>query len=118
MAKRRGNPCRPGCVSYCDLPVGSYFQYCGTRAMNAPTRSAYKKTAKSKTARGRKYSGGSVEMLLKERMERMGLHKRAPFYGVKGCPCVKKVSREFAIAAAERHLRRKLGMSGRARRAA
>lgn len=115
MSKRR-KPCPKGCKSFCKLAVGKYFQYCGPiaqarRARGEPV-SAYKKVGGPKTVRGKKYSGGAVEMLTKDRG--WGPAKRsggmsAPYYAVKGCPCVRQVGREFAMRYAEARAKFKMG---------
>jgi len=105
--KHGKGPCPTGCVSYCKIPTDSYFRYCGGQ-------SGYKKVGKRKTVRGALYSGGAVEMLLKGRG---WAEKSAHYYPVKGCPCVRRVGRDLAVAAAERHVMRKYGIK-RARKAA
>lgn len=125
MARRmKEAKCPTGCMSFCDVPVGGYYQGCGpqvrARMARGEPASAYEKVSGPRTTRsGERYEGGAVEMLLKRRG--FGPGKRAgggsaPYYPVRGCPCVKyfgphgsDIARRKAIHAAERYAAWKSG---------
>lgn len=71
-------------TTFCRLPVGAYYKLCRGQT-------GYKKVSGPKKVRGKKYTGGAVEMLL----------GKAPYYPVRKCPCVVRVTRGKAIKLAE-----------------
>lgn len=117
--------CPRGCVRFDKLPVGAYFMRCGKiaegrRARGEPV-SAYKKVGGPRTVRGQYYYGGAVEMLLKERgwgpAKRVG-GMSAPYYPVRDNPCVRQLSRDWAIRYAEQRARFKMTQTSQRRRRA
>ncbi len=107
---RRTTSCPAGCISFCDVPVGGYYRSCGPRALlwlrtGSRPITAYKKVSGPRVVRGVRYEGGAVEMLLKRRGYG---EKAAPYFPVRGCPCVRylgrdRLARQRAIQAAERY---------------
>lgn len=104
--------CPRGCSRFSKLPVGKYFMRCGkiteARRIRGEPVSAYKKVGGPRTVRGQFYHGGAVEMLLKERgwgpAKRVG-GMAAPYYPVRDNPCIRQLSREWAMRYAEQRAR-------------
>jgi hypothetical protein len=127
MARRGGSveeKCASGCVSFCEIPVGGYYQGCGpqvrARLARGEPATGYEKVGGPRTGRGGEmYGGGAVEMLLKARGHGPGKRAgggSAPYYPVKGCPCVhyygphdSDLARRKAINAAEQYAAWKSG---------
>jgi len=106
--------CPRGCFKFSKLPVDTYFMRCGKitearRARGEPV-SAYKKV----NARG------CVEMLLKDRgwgpAKRTGRGMSAPYYPVNDDPCVRQLSRDWALRYAEQRAHYKLSQKAQPRR--
>lgn len=101
-SRRNRTDCARGCVSYCKLPEGAYFAFCGpiaeARRQRGEPISGYKKVGEPKVVDGKSFSGGSIEMLLKKR----GWGRKSAMYRpVRGCPCVRKLGRDWAVRYAE-----------------
>lgn len=121
----RPETCPRGCFRFNKLPVGEYFMRCGKvtearRARGEPV-SAYKKVGGPRIVGGQHYYGGAVEMLLKGRG--WGPAKRsggmaAPYYPVRDNPCIRRLSREWALRYAEQRAHFKLALDAERRRRA
>lgn len=89
-------------ISFCRLPVGSYFRFCGGTAW-------YKKVSGPFRYGGKSYRGAYVQIAATGQRR---------YFPTQGCPCVVTSSRELAHAAAKRRRVLELRKLRRERRAA